>query len=416
VKLAAQPLQLVVTGLLHAGEDTEQTVRTPGYDAPMLITSPHFDETEIEHLRACLESGWVTQGPLTERFEELVRERHSARHAIATTSATAALHLAACALELGPGDEVVVPAFTWVTSAHSAEYVGAKAVFTDVSPETFNIDTAALEAAITPRTRAVIAVHLFGLAADMDEITTIARRHALAVIEDAACAIGTTYKGRPVGVIGDAGCFSFHPRKVVTTGEGGMLTTNRDDLASRVSVLRNHGTTGLPDPAEEAHGPWTMGAFDELGFNLRFSDIQAAVGIAQMRKLDDLLAERRARGAVYNELLADVDGLQLPTAGPVDGHNYQSYVVRVLEGGRERRNRVMEALAEAEIQTRPGTHAVHRLGYYRDKYGLEPEDFPNAALCEDTTITLPIFPSMTDADQEQVVGVFRRTLAAAPIS
>jgi dTDP-4-amino-4,6-dideoxygalactose transaminase len=379
----------------------------------MLITSPLFDEAEIEQLRACLDSGWVTQGPLTERFEALVAERHAARHTIATTSATAALHLAAAALALGPGDEVIVPAFTWVTSAHSAEYVGAKAVFADVSPQTFNVDPSAVEAAVTPRTRAVVAVHLFGLSAEMDDVMATAHRHNLAVIEDAACAIGTTYRGRPVGVIGDAGCFSFHPRKIVTTGEGGMVTTNRDDLAARVRVLRNHGTTGPPDPTEEPHGPWTMGTFDRLGFNLRFSDIQAAVGIAQMSKLERLLAERRRRAARYNELLADLDDLQLPTAGAVDGHNYQSYVVRILEGGRERRNRVMEAFAEADVQTRPGTHAVHRLGYYRDKYGLAPDDFPQAALCEDTTITLPIFPGMTDADQERVVGVFRRTLAAA---
>jgi len=379
----------------------------------VLLTSPHFDETELEALRECLASGWVTQGPITERFEALVGERHDAKHAIATTSATAALHLSCAALGLGPGDQVVVPAFTWITSANAAEYVGANAVFTDVSLETFNVDPGSLEAAITPKTRAIIAVHLFGLAAEMDEVTAIAAKHDLPVIEDAACGIGTTYHGRPVGTIGKSGCFSFHPRKVVTTGEGGMVLTNDDALASRVRVLRNHGTTGLPDPETDPHGPWTMGLFDTLGFNLRFSDIQAAVGVAQMAKLDTLLAERRAAAARYNELLADVDVLQTPTAGPVDGHNYQSYVVRLLDGGREQRNRVMEQMAAADIQTRPGTHAVHRLGYYRDKYGLVPEDFPNAALCEDTTITLPIFPGISGSDQEQVVAVLARALAPA---
>jgi dTDP-4-amino-4,6-dideoxygalactose transaminase len=247
----------------------------------------------------------------------------------------------------------------------------------------------------------------------MDEIITLARRHDLAVIEDAACAIGTTYNGTPVGVIGDAGCFSFHPRKVITTGEGGMVTTNRDDLGERIRVLRNHGTTGLPDPGVEPHGPWTMGLFDELGFNLRFSDIHAAVGIAQMAKLPGLLADRRASAQRYDQLLGDVDELQTPTAGPVEGHNYQSYVVRVLDGGREQRNRIMEQLAAQDIQTRPGTHAVHRLGYYRRKYGLAADDFPNAALCEDTTITLPIFPGMTEDDQAQVVGALERALEPA---
>lgn len=379
----------------------------------MLLASPHFDETEIDAIRECFASGWATQGPRTEQFERLVGELHGAQHAIATTSATTALHLCTAALGLGPDDEVIVPAFTWITSANAAEYVGARAVFADVSPETFNVDPAALEAAITPQTRAIIAVHLFGLSAEMDAIMEIAGRHDLAVIEDAACAIGTSYRGRFVGAIGDAGCFSFHPRKVITTGEGGMVLTNGDALAERVRVLRNHGTTGLPDPDTEPHGPWTMGLFDELGFNLRFSDIHAAVGLAQMSKLGGLLAERRARAQRYNELLAGIEGLQTPTAGPVEGHNYQSYVVRLLDGGRERRNAVMEQLAAADIQTRPGTHAVHRLGYYRRKYGLAPDDFPNASLCEDTTITLPIFPGMTDADQDQVVEVLARALEPA---
>lgn len=372
---------------------------------PINITAPHFDESEITQLRACLQSGWVTQGPMVKRFEALLADRHAVPHALATTSCTAALHLAALAVGLQPGDEVVVPAFTWVTSAHCAEYVGAKAVFADIDLATFNLDPKALEAAITPRTRAVVVVHLFGLAAPMAEVLDIAGRHGLKVIEDAACAIGTTYDGRPVGGLGDVGCFSFHPRKVVTTGEGGAVTTRDATIADRVRRQRNHGAT--PETPGAKPRPWTMGRFDVLGFNLRLSDIQAAVGVAQMAKLDGLLAERLGRARRYTSLLAGTPDLALPTAPAPCGHTYQSYVVRVVEGGNGRRNSIMDSLAAAGIQTRPGTHAVHRLGYYQEKYGLRPEQFPNACLAEDTTITLPIFPGMSDADQDLVARELR---------
>lgn len=373
----------------------------------MNITEPLFDEDEIQLLRRCLDSKWVTQGPLTTEFENLFAARHQLQHALATTSCTAALHLSTLALQLKPGDEVVVPAFTWVTSAHSAEYVGAKAVFSDVDLATFNLDPAALEAAITPRTRAIVVVHLFGKAAPMDGIMALARRHNLAVIEDAACAVGTTYKGQPIGAIGDLGCFSFHPRKVITTGEGGMVTTNRKDLADRVKCLRNHGATG-PAFGADPSKPYTMSTFDMLGFNLRMSDIQAAVGVAQMAKLDRLLAERRRLALRYSELLAGTDEIIVPTDDP--GHTYQSYVTRLLADDREKRNSIMERLAELKIQTRPGTHAVHRLGYYANKYGLRPEQYPNACRAEDTTIALPIFPGMTDDQQQLVVETIRSKL------
>ncbi|MGE0653351.1 MAG: DegT/DnrJ/EryC1/StrS family aminotransferase [Alphaproteobacteria bacterium] len=368
---------------------------------PIAITAPSFDEGEIEMVRAVLNSGWVTQGPMVSRFERAVADLHEVRNALACTSCTAALHLAGMALGLGPGDEVIVPAFTWITSAHTAEYCGARAVFADIDLATFNLDPRALERVITPRTKAVVAVHLFGLAAPMDEIRAICAPRGICIIEDAACAIGTSYNGQPVGGLGDLGCFSFHPRKIVTTGEGGMVTTNDDALAAAVGSLRNHGATGL-DP-EEPRGPWTMATFNRLGFNLRLSDIQAAVGVAQMAKLSALQADRRLRAARYTALLGQIPDLQLPTAGDTAGHSYQSYVVRLTEGGRERRNAVMTALETAGIQTRPGTHAVHRLGYYARKYGLRSGDFPNAALAEDTTITLPILPRMTDEQQDRVV-------------
>jgi perosamine synthetase len=373
------------------------------------ITSPSFDQAEIANLQACLDSRWVTQGPWGRKFEEQFAARHQLKHALVTSSCTASLHLAATALGVGPGDEVIVPAFTWVTSAHCAEYVGAKVVFADIDPATFNLDPQAFVAAITPRTRAVVIVHLFGLAASMDELLAVARRHDLAIIEDAACAVGTTYDGTPVGGLGHIGCFSFHPRKIITTGEGGMVTTNHPRLAERVASLRNHGAAGHPGPGGPGK-PYSMGEFNVLGFNLRLSDLQSAVGVAQMDKLDRLLDERRMRAEEYRRLLADVDLLQMPPTPGRCGHSYQSFVVRLRQGGRKRRNQIMEELDAVGIQTRAGTHAVHRLGYYAKKYDLRPGDFPHAAEAEDTSITLPLFPGMTDADQQRVVGTVKQAL------
>jgi dTDP-4-amino-4,6-dideoxygalactose transaminase len=379
----------------------------------MQLTSPKFDDHELRLIKQCLNSGWVTQGPLVAQFEQVFAARHQARYALATTSCTAALHLAIMALGLEPGDEVIVPAFTWVTSAHCAEYVGARAVFADVEFDTFNLDPQTLQAAITPRTRAVIVVHLFGLAAKMEEIMALARRYQLSVIEDAACAVGTTYAGQPVGGLGDIGCFSFHPRKIITTGEGGMVTTHNETWANAIKSLRNHGATGFLRPAQQPVKPYYMGPFDVLGYNLRLSDIQAAVGIAQMAKLDGLLAERRRLAEHYTELLSEVAEIALPSTPEKCGHTYQSYVIRVTQGGMAKRNQIMEYLDALQIQTRPGTHAVHRLGYYAHKYALKPEQFPVAAACEDTTITLPLFPGMTEAQQQFVAASLKKALSSA---
>lgn len=367
----------------------------------MNIAEPKFGSEEIELLKKCLDSKWVTQGPYVAEFERLFAARHRCKNALATTSCTAALHLAALALELQPGDEVIVPAFTWVTSAHCAEYVGAKAVFADIDLATFNLDPKAVKAAITPRTRAIVAVHLFGLAAPMSELLAIAKEHSLAIIEDGACAVGSLYKGQPVGAIGDIGCFSFHPRKVITTGEGGMLTTDSTELAEKLKSLRNHGATGLP-PGIDSTRAYAMSTFRVLGFNLRLSDIQAAVGVAQMARLDGLLADRRRCAWRYDQLLDGVEDLVLPDTPGWAGHSYQSYVVRLASGGKARRNAAMDELTAQGIQTRPGTHAVHRLDYYANKYGIAPSAFPNACAAEDTTITLPIIPEMSEAQQAVV--------------
>ena len=210
------------------------------------ITKPYFDNDEINILKECLDSGWVTQGPLTEKFENLFKEEHSCQYAVSASSCTAALHIALLALGINAGDEVIVPAFTWITSASCVEYVGADVKFVDVEKETMNIDPAKIEEAITPKTKAIIAVHLFGCPAKMDEIMEIAKKHHLYVVEDCACAIGTTYKGKKVGTIGDIGCFSFHPRKAITTGEGGMCSTNDEALYYKMIQYKNQAMWRYP--------------------------------------------------------------------------------------------------------------------------------------------------------------------------
>jgi len=374
------------------------------------ITKPKFDAHELKLLKQCLDSGWTTQGPMVKQFEALFAARHHAEFAVAVSSCTAALHLAMLALGLGPGDEVIVPAFTWVTSANCAEYVGARAVFADVNPRTFNLDGEAMKRAITPKTRAVVVVHLFGLSAEMNPVLDLARRHHLFVIEDAACAIGTTYREKPVGTLGHLGCFSFHPRKVITTGEGGMVTTRSEELASKVQFMKNHGATGLPEKFRSNPPPYAMAAFDLLGYNLRMSDIQAAVGVAQMAKLDDLLSERKLFALRYSQLLQGLEEIAVPFVPEHCGHTFQSYVIRILKGGMKKRNQIMEALETHKIQTRPGTHAVHRLGYYVNKYHYQPGQCPVAAASEDTTITLPLFPGMTEEEQDYIVLELKQAL------
>jgi len=368
----------------------------------MKLTFPLFDKNELNNVAQVLDSGWVTQGPFVDKFEERFSAYQMSKYSIATTSCTAALHLAMAALEICAGDEVIVPAFTWVTSAHCAEYMGAKVIFVEVDPDTFNIDPAAIEEKITSKTKAVIAVHLFGLSADMDPIMAVAEKYGLAVVEDAACAIGTTYNDLKVGTIGTIGCFSFHPRKTITTGEGGMVTSSDEALAIKLNSLRNHGASTEPSRSDEPLGPWSMNAFPNLGFNLRLSDIQAAVGVAQFDKLDDLLLQRRLRADQYNDRLLNVTEVQTPRAR---GHSYQSYVIRIPGAYRQGRNRIMSILDQAGITTRPGTHCVPNTEYYKEKYNLVPGDFPISSSLEDETITLPLFPGMLEKDVDKVADV-----------
>jgi perosamine synthetase len=356
-------------------------------------------------LREPLESGWLTQGPKVVAFEKAFAARHKVPHALAVTSATTGLHLALAALGVGPEDEVVVPAFTWVATANAAVYCGATPIFVDIDPVTFNMDTRDLVRRITPRTKAVIAVHLFGLCADMDAIRAVVPE-GVHLVEDAACAAGASYKGQPAGSIGNVGVFSFHPRKSITTGEGGMITTRDSEIAARVEQLRNHGASISDEMRRGPPKPYQMPDYDVLGYNYRMTDIQGALGVVQLGKLDRLIDERDEAVKKYESGLSGVPWLRLPARPSDSRHAWQAYVTYVdADRAPISRNRIMEGLERRGIATRPGTHAVHMLGYYRDRFGIAPEDYPGARNADQNSMALPLHNRMVPEDFEHVIAV-----------
>ncbi len=383
------------------------------------IARPLFGEEEIAAVAEPLRNGWVVQGPKVAEFEQRFAAFTDARHAVAASNCTTALHMAVAALGLKPGDEVIVPAFTWVSTANVVEYMGATPVFCDIALDTFNIDVARIEARITPKTVGILPVHLFGLCADLDPILDTARRHDLWVVEDAACAFGAWYRGRHAGTFGDAGCFSFHPRKSITTGEGGMLTTANDDLAKKARSLRDHGASRSDLARHHAASAFLLADYDDVGYNYRMTDLQAAVGCVQMDRAQSILETRTARARVYDIALRGLDWLRTPVVPEGYVHGYQAYVclfqpetltLANLASIEQQRNAVMTALENEGIATRQGTHAAALTGFYRRKYGIEPQHFPNAAIAERATLTLPLFPQMTDDEQMEVCERLRRSM------
>jgi dTDP-4-amino-4,6-dideoxygalactose transaminase len=370
------------------------------------VTKPVFGDAEINAVAERLRSGWVVQGPQVAEFEKRWAEFVGARVARATTSGTTALHLALLGIGIGAGDEVIVPAFTWIATANVVEYCGAQPVFADIDLQTFNLDPAQIENKITARTKAILPVHEFGLSADMDALLAIARRHNLRVVEDGACACGTRYRGQHVGTFGEVGCFSFHPRKAITTGEGGMLTTNDEALAQLFEVLRSHGAETSDLARHQSNAGFILPEFNRLGFNYRMTDIQGAIGVEQMKRLDGILAQRRARAHRYTARLQNVPGIILPREPDGYTHVYQSYVI-LIQAGHTARDHIALTLQAKGIATRQGTHAVHALGYYRAQYGLTPDDCPQAWRADQESLTLPLYATMTDAEQDYVIDALR---------
>ena len=367
------------------------------------VTKPYFDEDEAKAIVECLQSGWVVQGPRVAEFEKRWANLIGVKHATATTSCTTALHLALLGVGVGTGDEVIVPAFSWIATANAVAYCGAKPTFVDIDLNTFNIDPAKIEEKISKRTKALMPVHQFGLSADMDRINLIAREFNLPVIEDAACACGTRYKGQQAGSLGDVGCFSFHPRKAITTGEGGMITTNNKEFASMFQILRSHGASES-DLARHRDGKFGLPEFKQLGYNYRMTDIQAAIGLAQMDKMEWILQQRRQRAKRYTDMLADLPGLNLPESSIDYEHAYQSYVVLLNDRASISRDLVARGLQERKISARPGTVSLPHTTYYASRYQIDPQEFPNSLKAEALSLTLPLYATMSREEQSFVVG------------
>lgn len=366
------------------------------------IAQPVTGEAEWRAIRDSIESGWLTQGPKVSAFERAFAKRHRVEHALACSSATAGLHLALAAIGIGPGDEVIVPSFTWIATANAVLYCGATVVLCDVDRRTYNIDIDDAVRRVTPRTKAVIAVHLFGLCADVPQLRALLPEH-VRIVEDAACAAGASLGNDCAGALADIGVFSFHPRKSITTGEGGMVTTSDPYLAEMCNMLRNHGASISEEQRHHGPRPYLLPEFNLLGFNYRMTDLQGSVGIVQLEKLDDFIVERAAGAAWYRQRLSDLKWLRLPDEPMTGNHAWQSYVTYVdAELAPKPRNEIMQVLQEKGIATRPGTHAIHTLGYYVQRLGYAVDAFPGARDCDTCTMAIPLHNRMDKEDFEYI--------------
>jgi perosamine synthetase len=373
--------------------------------AQIPFSRPYFTGTEGTAVAAAIESGWVAQGPRVREFEAAWAERVGAVDAVATSNGTAALHLAMWASGIGPGDEVVVPSLSFIATANAVWHCGATPVFADVDAATLNLDPSAAEAAITERTRAIMPVHQLGLPADMDAFERIAARHGLVLVEDAACAIGGRWRGRPIGSWTSPACFSLHARKVLTTGEGGMITTGDPDQAERLRRLRHHGMN-MSDLARHAANDVVFEEYVEKAWNARMTDMQAALGLCQLEVLDHVLARRRTIADRYGEILSDLPGVRPATEAPGATHTWQSYAVW-LDESIDRTNLMRELLADG-VSTRRGPTAIHLQGAYDETHA----NLPVTEAADRHVLLLPIFPDLSDEQQERVGKSMARALQA----
>jgi len=389
------------------------------------ITKTIFGEEEAAAIVKPLETGWVVQGPNVAKFQEMFAAFTGSRHAHATTSCTTALHLGLEAMGIGRGDKVIVPSFTYIASANAVEYTGAEVVFCDIDLRTFNIDETQLEGLIEndPAIKAIMPVNLFGLCANMPYIMELAQKYGLKVIEDSACGFDGWIEEKHSGTFGDVGCFSFHPRKSICTGEGGMLITDDDAIAAVVSQLKDHGASKSDLQRHKEKGGSLLPDFTMRGYNYRMTDMQGALGVCQMNKKEYIMQGRREVAAKYDKVLQQIPQLVTPFIPEGYRHGYQSYVCLFTDGEdistltktqidriNLKRNLFMEKLEERNIATRQGTHAVHTLGYYKDKNGFSDEDFLMSYAADRLSIALPLYAGMSDEEFDYVISNIKEAL------
>lgn len=370
------------------------------------ITKPYIDKEEKQLISQVIDSGWVSQGPKVAEFEERFAEYVGAKYAVATTSCTTALHAALSVSDVGPGDEVIVPSLSFIATANVVVHCGATPVFVDIDPETCNIDVKKIEEAITKKTKVIMPVHQMGLPAEIDSIREITKKHGIKIIEDAACAIGSAYRGKRIGGHGNVACFSLHPRKVITTGEGGVITTDSADFTAGVKRFRHHGMS-ISDIERHKSNKVIIESYPEIGYNFRMTDIQAAMGIVQLKKLPFILKKRREIAMQYNKALKEIHCIRVPSIPDHVDHNYQSYWIEMLDSAPVSRDILMGKLLEKGIATRRGIMAIHNEPCYK---GFLKRLLPNTERISQNTVLLPLYPSMTGEEQEYVVKCINEVL------
>jgi dTDP-4-amino-4,6-dideoxygalactose transaminase len=363
------------------------------------FAQPYLPGGEAKAVAEVIASGWLSQGPRVREFEQAFAQRMGAADAVATTSCTTALALALYVSGVGPGDEVIVPSLSFIATANAVWHCGARPVFADIDPLTYNLDSAAAERAITPRTRVIMPVHQVGLPADMDRFSDLRDRYGVGIVEDAACAIGATYKGRRIGSLGSLACFSLHPRKVITTGEGGMIAVHDPQVAERLRRLRGHGMD-MSDLARHRASDVIFETYPERGFNFRMTDMQAALGLCQLEALESILSKRQRLAERYTASLAGIPGLAPPYDPPYAVRTWQSYCIRVTPQAAIGRTELMRRLLADGIPTRRGVMAIHHEGSYPDP-SVPPLVHTDAAARE--VLMLPLFPDLSDQQQDYVI-------------